>query len=193
MFDVAADLILEIASAQHCEMAGRRVSLSNIHNMRDLGGITTATGGKTRSGIIFRSGKPSKADLSDRDALKQQLQIHTIVDLRGKKHEDNEVRSLYPVTPAAGALKEPPVADIAVADCTPAPGTVPIKYMNEDVRNGMVTRMGWLRIAGLLLGFGSAKVLTILKSWMPTSLQGYIGQLKGRLQVWTLHHTICQG
>src|SRR3954453_13833403 len=58
-------------------------------NFRDLGGYRTARGGVTRRGRLFRS--DSLSYLSDRDvaALRDELGVRTVIDLRAG-HEGEE-------------------------------------------------------------------------------------------------------
>jgi len=186
----------------------RRVNIAGVPNMRDLGGLPAARG-ITRTGLIFRSGRPGDAGKDGIEHLVGILGIRTIVDLRGKAHETNDVRAIYPVVTAtkgtvdaeAGATNVATGAELegrgeqAAADSPTGQGqsTIPIKYINKDVQNGMVVRMGWLRVSALLAGFGSMRLLTCLKAWAPVGLARLLGQIKGRLQYFTLHHTLGQG
>jgi protein-tyrosine phosphatase len=83
-------------------------------NFRDLGGYETAGGGTTRPGRVFRS--DSLSYLSDRDvaALREELGVRTVVDLRAG-HEVEEyghgplaahVRQLH--LPIVDQTREPP-------------------------------------------------------------------------------------
>jgi hypothetical protein len=60
-----------------------------------------------------------------------------------------EERRPYPVPPVA---RSPPPART-----TPSPAAAAIRYMNKADRNGVVERLGWLRISGTMIGFGSAQ------------------------------------
>jgi protein-tyrosine phosphatase len=83
-------------------------------NFRDLGGYTTASGGETRRGRLFRS--DSLSYLSERDvaALRDELGVRTVIDLRAG-HEVEEyghgplaehVRQLH--LPIVDQTREPP-------------------------------------------------------------------------------------
>jgi protein-tyrosine phosphatase len=58
--------------------------LERLYNFRDVGGMPTADGGMSRTGLLFRSGELSKMTARDLDAL-QGLDIRTICDLRSTR------------------------------------------------------------------------------------------------------------
>lgn len=60
----------------------RFLHTEGIHNLRDYGGYAAADGARVKTGLLFRSGQHVEA--SDADlALFQDLDVRTIVDLRG--------------------------------------------------------------------------------------------------------------
>jgi protein tyrosine/serine phosphatase len=94
--------------------AGNLAELDGPANFRDLGGYTTAAGGTTRRGRLFRS--DSLSYLSERDvaALRDELGVRTVIDLRAG-HEVEEyghgplathVRQLH--LPIVDQTREPP-------------------------------------------------------------------------------------
>lgn len=94
--------------------AGNLAGLDGPANFRDLGGYATASGGETRRGRLFRS--DSLSYLSDRDvaALRDELGVCTVIDLRAG-HEVEEyghgplashVRQLH--LPIVDQTREPP-------------------------------------------------------------------------------------
>lgn len=187
-------------------MMARRVSIRGVRNMRDLGGLPTVNGETTRAGLIFRSARPSNAEEEDIEHLTARLGIRTIVDLRGKRNEVADIRVIYPVVTdtSSNAAGDASTKSGAAADAADGEGTaggedglglktIPIKFMSKDVRNGMVVRLGWLRISAMLAGFGSAKMLSFIKSWMPSVLKQFVGRIKGYVQFYTLRHTLCKG
>jgi protein tyrosine/serine phosphatase len=94
--------------------AGNLAQLDGPANFRDLGGYGTASGGRTRSGRVFRS--DSLSYLSDRDvgALRDEFGVRTVIDLRAG-HEVEEyghgplashVRQLH--LPIVDQTRDPP-------------------------------------------------------------------------------------
>jgi protein-tyrosine phosphatase len=94
--------------------AGNLAELDGPANFRDLGGYPTAGGGETRRGRLYRS--DSLSYLSDRDvgALRDELGVRTVIDLRAG-HEVDEygngplaahVRQLH--LPIVDQTREPP-------------------------------------------------------------------------------------
>jgi len=94
--------------------AGNLSELDGPANFRDLGGYPTAEGGETRRGRVYRS--DSLSYLSDRDvaALRDELGVRTVIDLR-TGHEVEEyghgplaahVRQLH--LPIVDQTREPP-------------------------------------------------------------------------------------
>ena len=60
------------------------VELEGAYNVRDLGGLRTADGRRTRPGLIYRSDSLDAITPADADKLFGKLHIGTIVDLRTK-------------------------------------------------------------------------------------------------------------
>lgn len=67
----------------------RYIRLDNAYNFREIGGISTSSGKKFRSGILFRSDELSKLSLSDRRIF-EGLGIKSIIDLRGVKEREKK-------------------------------------------------------------------------------------------------------
>ncbi|MEV0644322.1 tyrosine-protein phosphatase [Phytomonospora sp. NPDC050363] len=59
----------------------RRVILEAVHNMRDLGGLTTADGRVVREGVLFRSDMLKHATGTDLELIGE-LGLRTVIDLR---------------------------------------------------------------------------------------------------------------
>jgi protein-tyrosine phosphatase len=59
----------------------RTIRLEGVHNIRDLGGLTTSNGRRVAPGGVFRSGDLGRATASDLAALSA-LGVGTVVDLR---------------------------------------------------------------------------------------------------------------
>lgn len=59
--------------------------LSDLHNLRDLGGLRTQDGRVVRPGVLIRSDSPHEASATDIDHLVQQLRVSTVIDLRSDK------------------------------------------------------------------------------------------------------------
>lgn len=60
----------------------RIIELEAIHNFRDYGGYTTTSGGRVKSGLLWRSGEHGAASDTDLDRVAA-LDLRHIVDLRG--------------------------------------------------------------------------------------------------------------
>lgn len=66
----------------------RFLPMSGIHNFRDYGGYAIGGGGRVKRGLLYRSGQHMEA--SDEDlAHLDQLDIRTVIDLRGKSERSN--------------------------------------------------------------------------------------------------------
>lgn len=61
----------------------QRLMLENVHNARDLGGLTGADGRRVRMGKLFRSGNPGRASAADLDALAA-LGLEAVIDFRAE-------------------------------------------------------------------------------------------------------------
>jgi protein tyrosine/serine phosphatase len=94
---------------------GNLADLDGPANFRDLGGYSTASGGRTRRRRVYRS--DSLSYLSDRDvaALRDELGVRTVIDLRAGHEVDEHghgplaahVRHLH--LPIVDQTREPPV------------------------------------------------------------------------------------
>ncbi len=69
--------------------------LEGIHNFRDYGGYVVPGGGRVRTGLLFRSGQHMEASDKDLDAV-QELDIRTIIDLRGNSERSGFVCRRHP-------------------------------------------------------------------------------------------------
>lgn len=66
---------------------GRAIAIASLPNLRDVGGWPTATGGRVRSGLLYRSVDLSK--LTDDDlAMVEKLDLRTVFDLRTPAERD---------------------------------------------------------------------------------------------------------
>lgn len=95
--------------------------LPSLPNLRDLGGLPTRDGHRTRSGVLYRSEAPSLASTTDVDALHARLRIAEVIDLRrADEHETSPLPSAL-----AGRVRwhrVPFDIDAPVHLSTPAPG-----------------------------------------------------------------------
>lgn len=62
--------------------------LASLPNLRDLGGLRTTDGRRTRRGVLFRSESPCLATPDDLAALHTRLRIAEVVDLRRADEHD---------------------------------------------------------------------------------------------------------
>lgn len=83
--------------AQIADSSLRQVRLSGAVNFRDLGSYQTTDGHQVRRGRIYRSADISKLTDSDLVVLKD-LQIHSVVDLRGVEESKKAPDRLNPGT-----------------------------------------------------------------------------------------------
>lgn len=68
-------------------------------NFRDLGGLPTEDGGRTRSGLLFRSDTLQELTEADVDVLVHQLGLRLVVDLRAPGEVELEGRGLLEGSP----------------------------------------------------------------------------------------------
>jgi protein-tyrosine phosphatase len=59
----------------------RVISLENIQNFRDLGGYTGRGGRATAWRRLYRSGDPTEMSARDKDILKSEIKLKTVIDL----------------------------------------------------------------------------------------------------------------
>jgi protein-tyrosine phosphatase len=81
----------------------RRIALEGSCNCRDLGGLRTARGGRTRHGRVFRSDALATLTDSDRATLAD-LDIRTVYDLRTDEERQRAPNLLHEETPRQQAL-----------------------------------------------------------------------------------------
>lgn len=60
----------------------RKSALAGAFSFRDLGGLSTADGRRTRSGLVYRSNGLHQLTEGDIDAFRHELRIATVIDLR---------------------------------------------------------------------------------------------------------------
>lgn len=79
-----------------------------LHNFRDLGGLDTVEGGKTRPGVLFRSDSFHTASPADIDHLVNGVRLASIIDLRS----ESEVAAdrTNPLMPASIRYHHLPIA-----------------------------------------------------------------------------------
>ncbi|MFF7396596.1 tyrosine-protein phosphatase [Achromobacter sp. NPDC008082] len=67
----------------------RRLVLENVHNARDLGGLTGADGRRVRTGKLFRSGSPGRASAADLEQLSA-LGLEAVIDFRAEPEKAHD-------------------------------------------------------------------------------------------------------
>lgn len=93
---------------------------AGAHNFRDLGGLPTDDGGRTRPGLLFRSDTVQELTDADVNVLVRELGLRLLVDLRGAAEVEREGRGLlagFPVQHANLPLDsrdERAIPDLAV-------------------------------------------------------------------------------
>ncbi|RSD19708.1 tyrosine-protein phosphatase [Amycolatopsis eburnea] len=65
----------------------RILELDGAWNVRDLGGLPTGTGGRTREGLVWRGDALHRLSPRDRDLLFGQLGIRLVIDLRTQEEQ----------------------------------------------------------------------------------------------------------
>ena len=92
------DKVISVAesSFQTTDLGPRVMNVDGIHNVRDVGGYTTATGKRTVQGLLFRGGTLTPADVYESNLtddgkayMRSVLGIKTDLDLRGAKEAQN--------------------------------------------------------------------------------------------------------
>ena len=66
------------------------ITLSTIHNIRDLGGTKTADGRVIRPGCLIRSAHLGGASAEDVESLRREHRLHTVIDLRTVKEREEQ-------------------------------------------------------------------------------------------------------
>ena len=103
----------------------RWIDLDGADNMRDLGGLPVAGGGRTRSDLLLRSGTLQDLTADDVSYLVKDVGVHTVVDLRLTDEAEREgsaladipvVRYLSLPLSSAGHIRADTVADAAGMD-----------------------------------------------------------------------------
>jgi len=106
----------------------REVPFENILNFRDVGKTINEFLGEKRvaKGKLFRSAKPDDATLSDRNRLKEEYGIKTVIDLRTVTEHANQVKKRQ------GDLKVPAIlqSNAALAEPVQIPG---MNYLNINI------------------------------------------------------------
>jgi protein-tyrosine phosphatase len=72
---------------------------AGTHNFRDLGGLRTEDGGRTRPGLLFRSDTVQELTGEDVDVLVHRVGLRLVVDLRGAAEVEREGRGLLAGSP----------------------------------------------------------------------------------------------
>lgn len=87
--------------------------LSSLLNFRDIGGMRTRTGTTVAHGLVYRSDGLTHLSPAEREHLRDDLGVRTIIDLRsGLEHE--RLGRYDPITFGATRVLEMPVLDGAV-------------------------------------------------------------------------------
>ncbi|KAJ1329396.1 tyrosine-protein phosphatase [Microdochium nivale] len=119
------------------------VQLDNILNCRDVGAtINQHTGRKiVKEGLFFRSARPDEASLKDRDVLRSELGIKTVMDLRTKTEhlKQAEKRSADIKVPALLA------SNAALAEPVQIPGLsyLEIKITGRKFERHLLSQLSW--------------------------------------------------
>jgi protein-tyrosine phosphatase len=75
---------MPVGPLESTEQNARIIPLEGASNVRDLGGLTTEDGRKTRFGLIYRSDAPGELTPADVANLVDERGLRTIVDLRSE-------------------------------------------------------------------------------------------------------------
>ncbi|MET0378610.1 MAG: tyrosine-protein phosphatase [Spongiibacteraceae bacterium] len=75
-------------------LSSRHMLLDSIDNIRDLGGLETSDGRRTRSGLLFRSSMVHEISEQDAALLAQDLGVRLIMDLRSAGEIEQTGRGL---------------------------------------------------------------------------------------------------
>jgi hypothetical protein len=82
--------------------------LQSVHNFRDLGGLATGDGRRTKSGVFFRSDSFHAASPADIDHLFRRVGLATVIDLRSAPEVAADRTN--PLVPASVRYQHLPIA-----------------------------------------------------------------------------------
>jgi protein-tyrosine phosphatase len=94
----------------------RQVEFDGMVNFRDLGGLP-ANGGKIRPGRLFRSDSVAYASAADVARLVEELELATVIDLRGETEIEMLGRGVLENTVVT--YVSAPIADVTACDAVP--------------------------------------------------------------------------
>ena len=96
-------LVMEEGTFTTTDIGPRVMLISDIHNVRDVGGYQTSNGKTTKQGLIYRGGtlRPAdvyKSNLTDEGAkyMREVMGIKTEIDFRGSKEAGDITESVIP-------------------------------------------------------------------------------------------------
>lgn len=101
--------------------------IASLVNFRDLGGLETTTGRRIAAGRVFRSDALTHLTDADRDHLRHQLGVRTVVDLRSPLEHDRLGR--YDEAWLGVTVHELPILDGAVLREQASQGRLPMSEM----------------------------------------------------------------
>ncbi|KXJ93150.1 tyrosine/serine protein phosphatase [Microdochium bolleyi] len=129
------------------------VQLENVLNCRDVGATVNQHTGRriVKEGLFFRSARPDEATLKDRDVLRTEMGIRTVLDLRTKTEhlKQAEKRAADIRVPALLASNE------ALAEPVQIPGMnyLEIKVTGRKFERYLLSQLSWLAFFKFLFLF----------------------------------------
>ncbi|KAK7402944.1 hypothetical protein QQX98_011296 [Neonectria punicea] len=129
------------------------IDLENVLNFRDVGKTINEFLGvrRVREGVFYRSARPDDATLADRDLIKDELNIKTVIDLRTKTEHINKAEKRETQAGDPALVKE----NAALAKPMYIPGVdyQEIKITGRPLEKFWLSQLGWWEFTRFLFLF----------------------------------------
>lgn len=162
----------------------RVLPLSGVHNFRDYGGYATASGGKLKKGLLWRSAQHESAtdeDLAEIDALN----LGVVVDLRG----DDE-RALHPCRRSPNFVANVYFAGGTTAGLAPHLQAAQEAIDANSARERMIDVYRDMPFRGPLIGTMRLYFEALAENQAPSLVHCVAGKDRTGFSVWLLHHLL---
>ncbi|KAH7008034.1 protein-tyrosine phosphatase-like protein [Ilyonectria destructans] len=132
---------------------GSSIDMENVPNFRDVGKTVNEFLGvrRVREGVFYRSARPDDATLADRDHIKDELRIKTVIDLRTKTEHINQAKKREEQANTPSLVK----LNAALAEPVYIPGIdyQEIKITGRPLERFWLSQLGWWDFLRLLFLF----------------------------------------